>query len=279
MEPFFLKNEQYYIVKDWHSDSLIAGFSSKNGGASTGDFSSLNLGFHVHDHIEAVCKNRETVARLLDFPIENWVGAEQTHDIEIATIRKEHRGKGAFAYENSFKETDGFFTKEAGVLLTLCFADCVPLFFSAPKHRALGIAHAGWKGTVKGIGKEMIHVFNHENIPAQDVFIVIGPAICENCYIVDNRVIDLVQNILEDVEENPYNLIEDNQYQLNLKELNRLILQQSGVPAENIQVSNLCTKCNKEHFFSHRRDAGKTGRMMGFIGWKEDKKSIDESGR
>lgn len=102
---------------------------------------------------------------------------------------------------------------------------------------------------MKGIGKEMIQVFNHENIPAQDVFVVIGPAICKNCYIVDNRVIELVQNILEDVEENPYNLIEDNQYQLNLKELNRLILQQSGVPAENIQVSNLCTKCNQKHFF------------------------------
>lgn len=279
MEPFFLRNEQFYLIEGWRSDSLVAGFTSKNGGESSEDFLSLNLGFHVEDNIKTVCQNRETVSQLLDFPLENWVGAEQTHDIQIANIQKQDRGKGASQYKDSFKHTDGFFTKESGVLLTLCFADCVPLYFYAPQHHAIGIAHAGWKGTVKGIGKEMMQLFHTEQIPADEVFAVIGPAICEKCYIVDDRVIDLVQNILEDVEEKPYNLINDNQYHLNLKELNRLILLQSGIPAENIQVSNFCTSCHKEQFFSHRRDEGKTGRMLGFIGWKEDIKTIDESNR
>jgi polyphenol oxidase len=270
MDPFFLKNEQYYVIKDWNSDSLIAGFTTKNGGESKGEFTSLNLGFHVHDEIRAVCNNRETIGELLHVPVKHWVGAEQTHDVNIVKAGLSDRGKGAASYEDSFKGTDGFFTREAGILLTMCYADCVPIYFYAPKAHAIGVAHAGWKGTVKGIGSEMIKLFKEENIDPQDIFVAIGPSICENCYIVDNRVIDLVQNILEDVEEKPYNLVSDNQYRLNLKNLNRQILKKSGVPDENIQVTSLCTSCQKEQFFSHRRDKGNTGRMMSFIGWKED---------
>lgn len=270
MEPFFLKNEQYYLIKDWNNSSLVAGFTTKNGGVSEGDFMTLNLGFHVKDDKNKVCANREDLANSLDFPVEHWIGAEQTHEVNIVTVSQADRGRGASSYENSFQQTDGFFTREAGILLTLCYADCVPLYFYAPNDHAIGVAHAGWKGTVKGIGGKMVEVFKRENIDPKDVFVVIGPSICENCYIVDDRVIDLVQNILEDVEEKPYNLISDNQYQLNLKDLNRQLIKKSGVPEENIRVTSLCTSCDKEQFFSHRRDQGSTGRMMSFIGWKED---------
>ena len=135
--------------------------------------------------------------------------------------------------------------------------------------RAIGIAHAGWKGTVGGIAAEMIRNFQSEGIGANEISVVIGPSICENCYIVDDYVINLVHNKLEDVVILPYNKISDHQYQLNLKECNRLVLIKAGVPSENIQVTNLCTSCQSEHFYSHRRDQGKTGRMISFIGWKE----------
>lgn len=270
MEPFFLKNEQYYLIKDWVTDSLIVGFTSKNGGVSKGDFSSLNVGLHVKDDPEAVCENRRIVGELLEFPLSSWVAAEQTHEQNIVKVGFNNRGRGATDYEDSFKSTDGLFTTESGVLLTLCYADCVPLYFYAPKVHAIGIAHAGWKGTVKGIGREMVRKYAEEQIAPKDILVVVGPSICENCYIVDDRVIGLVQNILEDVEEKPYNLISGNQYHLNLKELNRLILIKSGIPEANIQVSKHCTSCDETEFFSHRRDKGSTGRMMSFIGWKED---------
>lgn len=270
MEPFILKNEQFFLIDGWNKDSLVAGFTTKNGGMSREAFSSLNIGFHVQDEYKSVCQNRELIGDLLHFPIQNWVGAEQTHGIKIAKVNRDERGIGATVYEDSFKDTDGFFTKESGVLLTLCYADCVPLYFYAPKQHAVGIAHSGWKGTVHGIGKEMVDVFQGEKVSLDDIFVVIGPSICENCYIVDNRVIELVHKILEDVEEKPYNLINGNQYYLNLKELNRLILIKAGIPEENIQVTNFCTSCHSDQFFSHRRDKGSTGRMMSFIGWKED---------
>ena len=97
-----------------------------------------------------------------------------------------------------------------------------------------------------------------------------GPSICEKCYIVDKHVIDLVQNILEDVEILPYNLIKDGQYYLDLREVNRLFLIKAGVPWKTYHSYRIYVLVvNRNNFYSHRRDQGKTGRMISFIGWKE----------
>ena len=159
-----------------------------------------------------------------------------------------------------------------------CFLLCVmqivfPYTFSIQVLGAIGIAHAGWKGTVHGIAEKMIQCFQSEGLKASEILVAIGPSICEKCYIVDERVIKLVQNKLEDVDIKPYNLISDQQYTLDLKECNKEILLKSGVQNKHILKTNLCTSCQKEYFYSHRRDHGKTGRMMSFIGWKEDLQS------
>jgi YfiH family protein len=146
----------------------------------------------------------------------------------------------------------------------------VPLYFLHEKTGAIGIAHAGWKGTVGGIGREMAKFYSNEGIDLGEVRAVIGPSICESCYIVDDRVISKVQKILEDVEIKPYNLINDNQYHLDLKELNKQILLNAGIFEANITITEYCTSCHQDYFFSHRRDKGRTGRMMSFIGWKEE---------
>lgn len=272
MEPFFLENKEYFLIKDWckQTNGLVAGFTTKNGGYSSNSFSSFNFGFHVGDDIADVCKNRELLSDFIRFPVNSWVGAQQTHNIRIKKILKQDRGTGSRSYDDAFREIDGFFTRAYGVLLTLCFADCVPLYFYAPKHHAVGIAHAGWKGSVNGIAAEMVRTFEEEGIPANDISVVIGPSICENCYIVDDRVIELVNKRLENVEQKTYNLIKENQYKLDLKELNRIILINTGVENENISITKYCTSCHSQHFYSHRRDNGNTGRMMSFIGWKEE---------
>ncbi len=274
MEPFVLKNESYFTIENWskHFPELIVGFTTKNGGGSNGVYETLNLGFHVGDDLADVCANREKVAKLLNFPLNNWVGAEQIHDIVLKKITQTDRGNGSNSYEHSFKGTDGFYTNEEGVLLTLCYADCVPLFFIAPETKMIGTAHAGWKGTVGQIGKQMISAWGREGIKPEQIFVAIGPSICEKCYIVDEHVINLVEKLLEDVSVLPYNLISDGQYSLNLQELNRQILLAAGIPDENILQTGFCTSCNHQEFYSHRRDQGKTGRMLSFIGWKETAK-------
>lgn len=267
-----MQEKSFFTIKSWVDQfpGLVAGITTKKDGNSKGEFASLNLGFHVGDSLLDVCSNRQKFAQQLDFPLHNWVGAEQTHNVAIKKVTKADRGKGSDSYEHAFKGTDGFYTDEKGILLTLCFADCVPLFFVAPERGMIGAAHAGWKGTVQQIAVHMVNHWKLEGITPEQIFAVIGPSICEKCYIVDNRVIDLVQNILEDVEKKPYNLIKDCQYSLDLREVNRQLLLKAGVPEKNILVTGYCSSCDREEFFSHRRDHGHTGRMLSFIGWKED---------
>ena len=272
MEPFILRNKEYFSIQEWMNryQGLEAGFTTKNGGVSQQAFYGLNFGFHVGDEQGAVCQNRLLLAEQIDFPLERWVGAEQTHDIQIQKVSIKDQGRGSDAYDTSFSGTDGFFTDEPGVLLTLCFADCVPLYFIEPEQKLIGVAHAGWKGTVNGIAAEMISNFQQNGANIEKISAVIGPSICEKCYIVDERVILLVKNILEDVEHIPYNQVSEGQYSLDLKEVNKQILMKTGIKTENISVSDLCTSCDTDHFYSHRRDRGKAGRMMAYIGWKED---------
>ncbi|MEH7272771.1 peptidoglycan editing factor PgeF [Neobacillus vireti] len=271
MEPFAFENESYFSIKNWmeHNPGLVAGFTTKKGGSSTGNYENLNLGFHVGDQIEDVCSNRNKLANLIQFPVQHWVGAEQTHETLIRKITRSDRGKGTDSYDQAFMGTDGFYTNEEGILLTLCYADCVPLFFISPEHKMIGAAHAGWKGTVNEIAGEMIKKWEREGIAPNEIFVVIGPSICEKCYIVNDYVINFVENTLVDVEKKPYNLISVGQYTLDLKETNKLILLKTGVPEKNIQISKLCSSCDKTEFFSHRRDQGQTGRMLSYIGWKE----------
>ncbi|MFD9624398.1 peptidoglycan editing factor PgeF [Peribacillus muralis] len=271
-EPFVLLDDQYMFIDSWRQQNLqlVAGFTTKNDGVSSGDFQSLNTGFHVGDRLQDVQENRRILAGKLQFPLDGWVGAEQTHETQILKVTSPDGGRGATDYSSAFKATDGFYTKDRNMLLTMCYADCVPLYFLAPAHGMIGVAHAGWKGSVNGIGRKMIEAWQSEGIKETEIFAVIGPSICSNCYVVDDKVIDLVQNLLEDNDEKPYNLISEGQYQLDLKRLNALILQKSGIPRSQIDITSYCTSCDSDLFFSHRRDKGKTGRLMSFIGWKED---------
>jgi len=271
MEPFLLTNQVTYFLDKWMKmhPGLTAGFSSRNGGAGSKEYGSLNTGFHVGDDPLIVRKNREMVAEAAGFGLEDMVGSEQTHGINIIKANSGDKGRGAAEYSTSLKDTDGLYTMEQGLLLIMCFADCVPLYFFHPDSKMAGIAHAGWKGTVHGIGPEMVRLWGTEGIRPEEIFAAIGPSICKKCYIVDDYVIGFVENRLEHVEKKPYNQISPGQYSLDLKEMNRLLLIEAGIPEKNIAESGLCSSCGAQDFFSHRRDNGKTGRMLGFIGWKE----------
>lgn len=271
LEPFIQNTEQVLMISNWSqmSDQLVAGFTTKNGGVSKEEYESLNLGLHVNDKNNSVVSNRKKLAEILRFPPEVWACSEQTHKNKIAKVTNNDCGAGVFTYEDSIKDTDGLYTTEKNILLTLCFADCVPLYFIAPSKQIIGIAHAGWKGTVQDIAGEMVRAWASEGVKPDEIQAVIGPAIDKCCYIVDDYVMNFVKD-LDVVNSKPYEKISDNQYRLDLKELNYQLMTRAGIPPENIQVSAYCTSCENQLFFSHRRDAGKTGRMMSFIGFKED---------
>ena len=273
-EPFQEKHDMFLTIENWQRQfpSLLAGFSTRKEGNSQAPFKSNNLCLHVGDDENAVHANREKLALSLGVPLANWVFAQQIHGNHIQRITWSDRGSGVRDYTSGIAATDGLFTAEKGIVLALAFADCVPLYFCSPHFQLVGVAHAGWRGTVRNIAGKMITSWKQEGIPPEEVFVVIGPAICQNCYRVDARVIGEVKKLPVSAELF-YQEVDDKQYTIDLKNLNRALLQQAGVPAGNIQVSGLCTSCREDLFFSHRRDSSKirnTGRMLAFIGIKED---------
>lgn len=268
-QPFHLHHETYMDSPVWKeiNRELMIGFTTKNGGVSKGDFQSLNLGLHVKDNQDDVIANRSHLAETVEVPLENWVCADQVHDNRIYKVNGSDRGRGILTYDSAISKTDGLYTDEHNLMLALCYADCVPLYFYERNKNLIGTAHAGWKGSVKDIGGKMIETWLKEEAADIDaVYAIIGPSIGACCYVVDNYVIEQVNNALGACEVLPYHRVSDGQYSLDLKQLNKQLLLKAGLKESRILTSSLCTSCESDLFFSHRRDKGSTGRMFSFIG-------------
>ncbi|OLP66526.1 Laccase domain protein [Bacillus pumilus] len=273
-DPFQLKTPYAMAIHDWTNitcsgQRVLAGFSTKNGGFSLDPYQSLNTGLHVGDDASSVQMNRQVIADGTAVPLSDWVFADQTHEDHIMKVTKEHKGRGSLHYHEALPGTDGLYTSEPNMMLALCFADCVPLYFLAPNDGLIGTAHAGWKGTVKQIGAKMIDIWtSQEGVAVDHIQVGIGPSIGSCCYVVDDVVMDQVKKLPFSTEE-VYSEVSRGQYKIDLKTLNKHALLHAGIKEENIHVSSMCTSCNDQLFFSHRRDQGKTGRMMSFVGFKE----------
>lgn len=265
-EPFIQKNKRILSIKSWQNrvPGFIAGFTTRNGGVSEAPFDSLNIGLHVNDKKQRVLKNRDLLVNDVSFSIHDWVSGEQVHKTKVKNVDNVHKGSGAASLYTSIPDTDGLITNRKGILCTAYFADCVPLFFFDPKTKFIGIAHAGWKGTVHGMASEMVSAFNKEGVRPNHLLAAIGPCISAANYEVDDYV---VRQIPSKYRENAVVSKGKHRYLLDLKQLNVDILLQAGVLRNNIDVTNYCTFKDRALFFSHRRDEGKTGRMAGFIGF------------
>ena len=267
-EIFQKENEHFLSISTWDAPGLVAGFTTRRGGVSQPPYHSLNLGQHVLDNPKDVVKNRKIVADSLKTDLNHYVFCEQTHERTIKKVTSEDCGRGVYEYETALKGTDGIYTKDTNVFLALGFADCVPIYFYAPKHRLIGLAHAGWRGTVLNIATEMVMIWHtKEHVPLEDIKVVIGPAIAKDDYIVDEKVITKINEVLGEVSHDPYEEVGLGQYLLDLKTTNALLLQKAGLSTNSIEMTTYATR-EKSLFFSHRLEKGQTGRMYAIIGWK-----------
>ncbi|GIO30557.1 MULTISPECIES: peptidoglycan editing factor PgeF [Paenibacillus] len=283
MEPFVLKEEQgrpaLFMLEPWVSryGGVSAGFTSRNGGVGQTPYDSLNCAFHVGDRAEDVIANRELVASRLGFTLASWTCGEQVHRADIAVIDKSLAGAGSLTRESAVQDTDGLLTNVPGVMLTSFYADCVPLFFYDPVRQVVGLAHAGWKGTVARIAakmaERMTEVFGSR---PEDIQAAIGPSIGSCCYEIDGKVMSYVHDLAKDFLGNDeysvsdwYITKEGGKYMLNLKEMNRHIMIKAGILPTHIECTSWCTSCRNDLFFSYRKDGGTTGRMASWIGLKE----------
>ncbi|WLR52262.1 peptidoglycan editing factor PgeF [Bacillus tianshenii] len=267
-EPFQAYAPAFLQIEKWKAiaPNVTAGISTRIGGVSPSPYHELNTGFHVNDREEHVIENRERLAKTLDSSLSDWVNVYQVHGKNIVEVTEEDRGKGTRDPHTVLADADGMYTKAAGVYLAAGFADCTPLFFVAPSHHLIGVAHAGWKGTVAQIGPEMVRIWHEKHgVPLNEIYAVIGPAIGKCCYEVDNRVMEQVRALPFDKTNPPFIEKENGKAQLDLKQLNMQLLEHAGIPTANLECSTYCTSCESDKFFSHRRDNGKTGRMLGVI--------------
>ena len=245
------------------------GFSTRIGGVSEGIFSSMNLSFSRGDDEACVRENFKRMAETIGVEPNSLVFAAQTHTTNVRKVTAEDKGKG-IVYPLDYQDVDGLITNESGICLTTFYADCVPLFFIDPVHRAIGLSHSGWRGTVGKMGQETLRRMKEEyGTDAKDVIAAVGPSICQDCYEVSEDVIEKFKEAFDEIYWGElFYQKENNKYQLNLWKANEIILLEAGVPKENIAVTNVCTNCNSDVLFSHRATKGERGSLAAFMALK-----------
>lgn len=239
-------------------------FTTRRGGVSTGSAASLNMGFGAVDTVENVRTNRRVVCDAMGLDHGSIVAGVQVHGYQAALVDEGDRGKGAYSPEDAIPATDILLTAAKGIVLTSFYADCVPLFFLDPVAKAVALAHAGWRGTVRKVGAECVRAMSQAfGSRPGDILAVIGPSVGSCCYEVDEPVRIQFGHSFPRwpdlfVPKGP------GRWLLNLKEANRRTLVASGLAPEHIEVSDLCTVCRPDLFFSYRA-SGTTGRMASLI--------------
>ena len=245
---------------------VTQGFSTRLGGVSEGDYSSMNVSFTRGDREEAVRENYRRLGEAIGFDCESLVCSDQTHTTNVRVMTEADRGKG-FVRPKDYRDVDGMITNVPGLTLATFYADCVPLYFVDPVKRAIGLSHSGWRGTVGKIGKKTVEQMKeaYGSDPA-DIRAAIGPSICQDCYEVSVDVIDeFRQAFSEESWPDLYYAKANGKYQLNLWKANELIFREAGILPEHIAVTDLCTCCNPGLLFSHRASHGRRGNLGAFL--------------
>ncbi len=238
-------------------------FTTRLGGVSEGCFSSMNLGMSTDDKREHIVRNYEILSEKLSLNLHDMVKTCQTHTSNIRYATNEDKDK--IYYETpGYKDIDGLITDKQNIILSTAHADCTPIFFYDPVRKVIGMAHAGWRGTIKNIAGNMVQKFTrdfHSN--PQDIVAVIGPSLGKCCFEVDKDVADIILSTNINYEQ--FMEINGVKFHFDLWAINKYILLKEGLVEENIEISELCTKCNNDLFFSHRGQKGKRGLMLGVI--------------
>lgn len=247
-------------VPQWEKyENLLQGFLGRRGGKSMGPYAELNVSYRVGDDPKVVNRNVCDAKRAVGI-----------HDGRIVTMRQVHGDRIVEVKNRSLKEAgeaDGMVTREKDLFLAVLTADCVPILFVAPKEKLAAAIHAGWRGTLAGIGQTMVERFEGEyGVAPSELEVALGPSIGACCYEVKDDVAGPLMAKWGSVTTASIQVREGKSF-LNLRRLNRDILRTTGVPGKQLHEVGPCTCCASDEFFSYRRERRETGRQMSFVGW------------
>ena len=239
------------------------GFSTREGGITVDPpKASLNLSWTRCGSPEEVIANFKIFAEGAGIDYDDMAVVNHEHGANVLRIAHEHRGRGF--YKDPLPPCAGIITDDPTVTLVTSHADCGAYFFYDPVHRAIGMAHAGWKGTLLRIGAEMARRMAEEfDTDPSDIIAATGPCICRDCFEVDADLGEKFQS------EFGYPGISrpgrQGKAYVDLELAAAVQFVEAGIRPESITLMNACTYENRQHFFSHRRDKGITGSMAAYI--------------
>ena len=256
------------------------GFSTRQGGVSSGIYASMNLDFRCREPQENVRENYRRITAALDLNPDDLVLSAQTHTTNIRRMTSADRGKG-FARERDYTDVDGMITDDPDVVLVGLFADCVPVLFTDPVRHAIALSHAGWRGTAGRIAEKTVWAMTEAfGTCPTDLYCAIGPSICRNCYEVGSDVADALRAAFPargraaagtDISFSGRTAADiitskgGGKYLADLHLANALALRAAGVPETQIAVTDLCTACRSDLLWSHRATHGQRGEMAAFL--------------
>jgi polyphenol oxidase len=230
---------------------------TRRGGVSPDPWASLNLGSTVGDNLEHVRKNHQLALAALEREMASIFDVWQVHGVNVAIAEAPR------SVDKPHLQADAILTDKPGITLMMRFADCVPIMLHDPVRKVVGIAHAGWLGTVRGTIRFTVEAMQKrfKTNPA-DILAAIGPSIGADHYEIGAEVVSQVRKAFGIHAESL--LSEKNSStRFDLWAANHLLLEQAGV--SQIEVAGLCTACATENWYSHRAEKGHTGRFGAVI--------------
>ncbi len=248
----------FYSFKQFDNRGIKNCFSTKHGGVSKGHLTSMNLGYGRGDEKENVDKNYDLLCNAVGLNLDKIILGNQTHSNNVKVVSSKD-------YGTKIDNNDGLITNEKGLVLSTSHADCVPIFFYDNKKEVIAMVHSGWRSTLSNIAKNTIDAMKHEfNCDPTDVIVGIGASICYDCFEIGEDVLNL---FLEqyDFTKKCYKKKSEDKYLLDLKKIILRQLMNEGVLENNIDITNVCTMCSDDMFFSHRLHGTKRGTQMAFI--------------
>lgn len=248
-----------FPIFDQFSDRVTAVYSTRHGGVSQGIYESMNLSFWIGDKRENVVENFRIFTEAVDVDMNSLVFSAAGHHDNIRLVTEADKGKGILL-DRDYSDVDGLITNIPGIPLVTLHADCSGIYIYDPVKKAIGLAHAGWKGTAMEIAGKMIHRMQFEfNSNPADLVCAISPSICGDCYEIDQDVKKKFDLMSIDVSKYiSFDQLKGKFYP-DIIRINREVLISKGVKKENIQLADICTMTNLDLFFSHRGHHGKRG--------------------
>jgi YfiH family protein len=253
--PFIQHNNlRYFQFDSLHTRHAVF---TRHGGVSPEPWGSLNVGGTVGDDLARVKENRLISFRALGCKPESIFDVWQVHSTDVVCARAPR------PFDESYRQADIILTDRPEVTLFMRFADCVPIFVYDPRKAVVGVAHAGWMGTLRDVATVTVNAMRAQyNSNPADIIACIGPSIGPDHYEVGADVILQVMQKFGD--ESDQVLISNNgKIHFDLWKTNRILLERAGVG--RVDIAGICTACHTDDWFSHRAEKGRTGRFGALI--------------